>query len=38
MFVLWAVRRITSGGLVGKMIIIILSFRVKTSRNKNIDN
>ena len=37
MFVLWAVRRIISGGLVGK-IIIMLSFRVKTSRNKNIDN
>ena len=37
MFVLWAVRRIISGGLVGK-IIIMLIFRVKTSRNKNIDN
>ena len=36
-FVVWAVRRILSGHLVGK-IIIILSFRVGTSNNANIDH
>ena len=37
-FVVWAVRRILSGHLVGKIIIIILSFRVGTSNNVNIDH
>ena len=38
-FVVRAVRRIVSGQLVGKIIIIIiLSFRVGTSKNINIDH
>ena len=37
-FVLQAVGRIISGRLVGKTIIIILSFKVGTSKNKNIDH
>ena len=37
-FVVQAVRKIISGLSVGKIIIIILSFRVGTSKNKNIEN
>ena len=33
-----AVERIILGWLVGKIIIIILIFRVSTSKNKNIDD
>ena len=36
LFVVWAVRRIMLGWLVHK--IVILSFWVGTSKNKNIDN
>ena len=37
-FIVWAVGRIVSGRSVGKIIIIILSFWVSTSKNKNIDH
>ena len=37
-FVVWAARRIISGQLVGKIITIILSFRVSTSENKSHDH
>ena len=37
-FIVWAVERIVSGRSVGKIIIIILSFWVSTSKNKNIDH
>ena len=37
-FIAWAVGRIVSGRSVGKIIIIILSFWVSTSKNKNIDH
>ena len=38
LFVVQAVRKITLGQSVGKIIIIILSFWVGTSKNKNIDH
>ena len=37
-FAVWAVRKIISRRLVGKIIIITLSFRVCISKNKNIDD
>lgn len=37
-FVVWAVGRVILGRSVGKIIIIMLSFRVGTCTNKIIDN
>ena len=37
LFIVRSVGRTFSGRLVGKIIVIILSFRVGTSKNKNID-
>ena len=37
-FVVWAVRIIILGQLVGKILIAILSFRVGMSKNKNTDH
>ena len=36
--VIQAVRRIILGQLIGKIIIIVLSFRVRTSKNKTMDH